>query len=128
MLKSVDIFGKKYKISSNYKKLKIPSEQIDPSEDGFLLYGYCLREEGLIFINPNLSEGQKYRTLLHEMGHGLMYRNGILFTGQIPPELEEQLVENFSNMHFEFMQQWIAQLLKLDDTIIREYLKMLVKS
>jgi len=121
-VKKVDILGEKYKVTS-----RLPSKyrkEVDPS----LYSGLCFREDNLIWISPKL-EGKNYiKTLIHEMGHGLLMSNAITYTGTISPELEEILVETNSSMVFTFMQQMIKDYLKEeDDTVLRSRLSKFTK-
>ena len=111
-VKSVQILGQKYKITT-----KNPKGMTDDMAENY--YGWIEKEKGSIWIKENLSLEHKYRTLMHEMGHGVFYRNGINFSGMIPAELEEIIVETFASMQYEFMRDFIKGVLKHEDNILR---------
>ena len=111
-VKSVQILGQKYKITT-----KNPKGMTDDMAENY--YGWIEKEKGSIWIKGNLSLEHKYRTLMHEMGHGVFYRNGINFSGMIPAELEEIIVETFASMQYEFMRDFIKGVLKHEDNILR---------
>lgn len=111
MIKKVDVLGQKYKIIMSNKG--ITKDILDTC------HGYCMRDEGLIWINPKLNLEHSYRTLFHEMGHAVMYRNGVAFSGSIPMELEEILVETFSSMQYEFLIHFLKGMLNYEDDILR---------
>jgi len=119
-VKSASILGQRYKITT-----KTPKDLTPEMVEG--LYGHCNREEHIIWINEKLSMEQKYRTLFHEMGHSVMYRNGVAFSGAIPMELEEILVETFASMQYEFMRYFIKRMLKHEDNILRRELSSFVR-
>lgn len=106
---SVVILGQKYKISK-----KAPNGEVS---DAF--YGWIEFEKNKIWISDRLSLEHRLRTLFHEMGHGVFYRNGVKFSGMIPVELEEILVETFASMQYEFLKDLIKRLLKYEDNILR---------
>lgn len=88
-LKSINILGKRYKI----KKLT------SNFDENYL--GVCQDDIATIYLNTKLREGEEYwTTLFHEVGHGVMYRNGIRFSGAIPLELEEIIVETMSQAYY----------------------------
>ncbi len=101
-VKSVTVLGQKYKITN-----KIPKDLDEITAD--MLFGRCDREKGIIFIHEKLDVEHKYRTLFHEMGHAAMYRNGVAFSGAIPLELEEILVETFASMQYEFLRDFLKK-------------------
>tara|TARA_R110000868_G_C10972634_1_gene770615 strand:+ start:6580 stop:6984 length:405 start_codon:yes stop_codon:yes gene_type:complete len=111
-VKSVNILGQKYKITTKSPK-EIPPELLDQ------YYGWIDKENSSIWVKDSLNNEHKYRTLMHEMGHGVFYRNGINFSGLIPAELEEIIVETFSSMQYEFMRDFIKGVLKYEDNILR---------
>ena len=114
-IKKVDILGQKFKVT--HKNKGVSQEMVDTH------YGTCNREEHTIWINEKLSTEHKYRTLFHEMGHATFYRSGVSFSGAIPMELEEILVEVFSSQQYEFMRDFIKELLKYEPTYIRQQLQ-----
>tara|TARA_R110000751_G_scaffold260103_1_gene359416 strand:+ start:161 stop:526 length:366 start_codon:yes stop_codon:yes gene_type:complete len=106
-IKRVNVLGQIYKVKSDNKK--VPQDIIDSQ------YGHCDRDSSYIWINEKLSNEQKYRTLFHEMGHSVVYRNGVAFSGALPMELEEILVETFASMQYEFLRDLIKGLMKYED-------------
>lgn len=76
-------------------KIKIKYE-IDPEIEGTIVDGYFSAQENLIVINKNQSKDQQHLTLLHEIGHGLLYRTGT--HSILSAEVEELIVEQFSQM------------------------------
>ena len=117
-VKNVTILGQKYKIS---KDNKMPEAILEE------LHGYCDREKSIIWVNPKQSLEHKYRTLFHEMGHGVMYRNGVSFSGMIPIELEEIIVETMASMQYEFTRDFLKGLLKHDDKLLRDKISTFVR-
>jgi len=111
-VKSVQILGQKYKVTIKTPK-GVDKDLLDQ------LYGYIDKEKEYIWINEKLNNEHFYRTLFHEMGHGVFYRNGINFSGMIPSELEEIIVETFASMQYEFMRDYLKGLLKYEDNILR---------
>lgn len=77
--KSVDVFGIKYKVKM---------EVIEG------LAGQCDRVNCILTINPELSEVEQFQTLLHEIGHAVFSRIGLIQA--ISPELEEVIVESLA--------------------------------
>ena len=77
--KSVTIFGLKFKV----KVAKL---------NGYL--GLCDRLTSTIYVEANQSDKDKLHTLLHEMGHAVFGRVGLV--QGISPELEEVIVENIA--------------------------------
>jgi len=119
-LKSVNILGQKYKITTKNPK-GLSKEIIDN------YYGWIDKEKGSIWIKDTLTNEHKFRTLFHEMGHGVFYRNGINFSGLIPAELEEIIVETFASVMYEFMTDYIKGALKHEDHILRGKLQSLFR-
>lgn len=119
-VKSATILGQKYKVTT-----KTPKD-LDP-ETAATLYGCCILDKNLIWINDKLNLEHKYRTLFHEMGHAVMYRNGVSFSGAIPMELEEILVETFASMQYEFMRDFLKGMLKHEDHILRREILAFVR-
>jgi Zn-dependent peptidase ImmA (M78 family) len=101
-IKNVSILGQKYKLT-----LKAPKEYSQEQIESY--YGTCQRDKSIIWINEKLDIEQRYRTLFQEMGHGLMYRSGVSFSGVVPLELEEIIVETFASMQYEFLRDFLKQ-------------------
>lgn len=114
-VKSVNILGQKYKVSTKNPK-GMPPEMVDAH------YGHCDREASFIWINGKLNLEHKYRTLFHEMGHATFYRSGVSFSGAIPMELEEIIVEGFANQQYEFMRDYFKGLVRYEPTEIKKRL------
>ena len=109
MVKSVNILGQKIKVTT-----KTPRE-LD-QDTARLYYGHFDREKALIWINKDIKTNEvKFRTLFHEMGHVAFQRSGVSFSGAIPMELEEILVEVNANVFYEFMADLIKDCLKEND-------------
>lgn len=107
-VKRVDVLGRKYKISSKPPKKHphLPMEYM----------GLCMDDIAQIYLNPNLREGEEYwTTLFHEIGHAIMYRNGVRFSGAIPLELEEIIVETMASGYYSLMKQMFKEMMKDDD-------------
>jgi hypothetical protein len=119
-VKSATILGQKFKVTT-----KLPKDTPPEMMEG--VYGTCDRITHTIWINERLSLEHKMRTLFHEMGHAVMYRNGVAFSGSIPIELEEILVETFASMQYEFMRDYLKGMLKYEDNILRGKLLSLVR-
>ena len=87
--KSVKIFGQRFKI------------KVMPLH-GYL--GLCDRAAKIIYVESNQTESEIYQTLLHEIGHAVIGRTGIVQA--LSPELEEIIVENIATAiidNFEFI-------------------------
>jgi len=111
-VKSVNVLGQKYKVTTRPAK-EMPAEMVEALE------GNCDRYASRIWINQRSTVEQYYRNLFHEIGHAAMYRNGVAFSGMVPHELEEILVETFASANYEFMRDWIKGMLKHEDNILR---------
>ena len=118
-IKKVNILGQIYKVTT-----KTPKGMPEDMADNF--YGHCERDKSLIWINNKLDNEHKYRTLFHEMGHATFYRSGVSFSGAIPMELEEIIVEVFASQQYEFMQDLIKGLLKYEPTEIKDRLLAII--
>tara|TARA_R110002051_G_scaffold160021_1_gene231481 strand:- start:2514 stop:2879 length:366 start_codon:yes stop_codon:yes gene_type:complete len=121
-MKKVEILGEIYKVTT-----KIPTkyrEEVDPS----LYSGLCFREDKIIWISPTLSGQEFYKTLIHEMGHALLYTNAVFFTGAISPELEEIIVETNSNMVNKFIVSMFKDILKGDEKDLKSKLSAYIDS
>lgn len=124
MIKKITVLGKDYKI---VKKLPKKLSEKVTQEELNTYYGLCFMEEGLIWIHPKLTNEHFYRTLFHETGHATMYRNGVRFSGMIPMELEEILVETFASKEYETMKALIKEVLKHEDSELRDRLQSLIR-
>ena len=113
MVKRVNILGKKYKVSN-----KVPKD-IPCNEDDFM--GLCMDDRGQIFINKNYTRGENYySTLMHEVGHGTMFRNGLRNSGLIPIEVEEIIVETMANTNYDLFIDILKELKRGGFTTISE--------
>lgn len=77
--KSLKIFGLKFKV------------KVAPLSG---ILGLCDRLTSTIYIEANQSDTDKMQTLLHEVGHAVFGRVGLV--QGISPELEEVIVENIA--------------------------------
>ncbi len=85
-LKTVSVFGKKIKVKYAL------------CEDGFA--GFYVPDEHVIVLDPRSDKEARLHTLLHEMGHALFHRAGLM-QSKLPLELEEVIVEQFATMLLE---------------------------
>lgn len=95
-MRSINVHGQKVKIKLSEKP--IVDQEARP------LAGYYDDDTKEIVLNPELSEREKFKTLVHEIGHALLYRIGIPQTS-MTHDLHELIVEAYSNLiydHFEF--------------------------
>lgn len=112
-IKKVDIMGLKVKVTT-----KTPKELLI-TDTAKLYYGHYDRESNHIWINKDIGNNEtRYRTLFHEMGHATFQRSGVSFSGAIPMELEEILVETNANVFYEFMANFIKDALKEKDIAV----------
>jgi Zn-dependent peptidase ImmA (M78 family) len=96
--KSVNILGRKSKISTKFKKgTSQELKSIMARDYDGLFHG----SSGEIWINPRQDLECQWRTLFHEIGHGVMYRNGLRFSDLVDERVEEVIVETFANVYFE---------------------------
>ena len=77
--KSLIIFGLKFKVKVT-------------ALNGLL--GLCDRSTNTIYIEAAQTSEEKWHTLLHEIGHAVFGRVGLVQS--ISPEIEEVIVENFA--------------------------------
>lgn len=89
MKKSVNIFGKKIKIEKKKGLIKEHSA-----------FGEYDPDKLTIYIDADLPPKTAYETLLHECGHALFHRAGLL-QSKLTKDLEEIIVEQFSIMFSE---------------------------
>lgn len=104
-LKRVDVLGKKYRVTR-----KFPSELSDYREED--LMGQCFDAKQVLFVNKEMSGEHYWTTLFHEIGHAVMYRNGLRFCGVFPSHLEEIVVETFSAVNYELTKKILAEIEK----------------
>ena len=90
--RKVEIYGSKY-------KLKI---FVNPHVQGIPVEGYCDSLNKIICLSRDILKDKEFtmEVLIHEMGHALMDRMGVRLT-QLPPELEEIIVQAFAIMLIE---------------------------
>lgn len=84
---------KVYILGQEYKVIEIPN----PVANGEVVAGYYRHASLEIVINKNQSKDDKTHTLLHELGHALFIRCGLM-QANISSEIEEIIVENFATM------------------------------
>lgn len=89
MKNQVIIFGRKIPVI--YKKDLLKNQH---------LYGYYDYDKLEICIDSNLTPKVKFETLLHECGHALFHRAGLI-QSKMSKDLEEVIVEQFSIMFAE---------------------------
>ena len=100
----LDVLGKRYKVTTKPPK----SDPLIP--DNYM--GMCMDDIAHIYLNKDLREGEEYwTTLFHEMVHAVMYRNGIRFTGALPMELEEIIVETMAQAYYTTFKAMLKRLL-----------------
>lgn len=104
-VKSVNILGQRYSVSTKAPRDLSPEQQE-------MYFGQCDREKGKIWLQSKLNTEHKYRTLFHEMGHACFYRSGVSFSGMIPIEMEEIIVETFASMQYEFLRDFLKKAAK----------------
>lgn len=95
-MKSIVIHGQKIGIKVTKKAI------VD--QDQRPLAGYYDDEKKQIVISGTLLPVDQFKTLVHEIGHALLYRLGIVQTS-MSHDLHELIVEGYSNLiydHFEF--------------------------
>jgi hypothetical protein len=103
-LKNINILGKKYKVKTFTS---------NNSEDNSKYFGLCQDDIATIYLANDLREGEEFwTTLFHEIGHASMYRNGMRFTGALPPEMEEIIVETFSQVQYSFTKHILKEMVK----------------
>jgi Zn-dependent peptidase ImmA (M78 family) len=120
-IKTAKVLGAKYKIVT-----KIPKKEIDPE---YLkgLDGLCNCKAKKIWINPELKGGEKVRTILHEIGHATLERNGMHYTDLLDPNTEEIIVETMATSGYDFWADRLKELLKIDEiTDIKDRIQSLL--
>jgi len=104
-LTSLNVLGKRYRMTK--KKCK-------GQPDGYM--GLCSDDTATIYLAKNLREGEEYwTTLFHELGHGVLYRNGVRFSGAVSMEVEEIIVETMSNAYYNCFKQILKGIIKSGD-------------
>lgn len=93
------ISKKKWIVYGRPVSVKIVENLIDDLT-GRTLAGVYYHDNGSILINGSLSRDEQCKTILHELGHALMYRIGLNQTS-ISEDNHEIIVEAFSNFMFE---------------------------
>jgi len=90
-IRKINVLGKSYKITR-----KCPKEfkEIEPM-------GLFAPQDDLIYIDPRLKGESYYTTLLHEIGHITMHRNGLAYTRAFNSDIEEIIVETNSIVSYE---------------------------
>lgn len=97
--KYITIFGLKIKIITKVNKQMLK----DASRSYYkTMYGCYMPNERIIWINPEFCEEEQWRTLFHEIGHVVMFRTGVRFSGEVASGIEEIMVENNASAFFEF--------------------------
>lgn len=103
--RSVNVLGQKYKIThkhpKKYRSEFFSKEQLKEWEFG--VDGRFFADTRTIWVSPHLSNEDQWRTLFHEIGHAVLIRNGVAYSGSIPSALEEILVETNASVFFEFV-------------------------
>ena len=81
---NVPIFGTDYKIFF-----------VDPVDDKD---GDCCFEKKIIRVHPELDQENREKTLLHELGHAIIFETGLYQV--LHPDIIEIIVDNFSVFHW----------------------------
>lgn len=111
--RSVEVLGKKYKITKKFPKEKGKEDINKELQREFM--GLFISDKDLIWINPKQSEEDQWRTLFHELGHATMFRNGVRFSGEVPDGLEEIIVETFASVFFECFNKLYPEFYREED-------------
>jgi hypothetical protein len=108
-IKKVNVLGATYKIVD-----KLSRKELDPE---YLkgLDGLCNCKDRKIWLNPELQGREKIKTLLHEIGHATMERNGLHYTDLIDMNIEEIIVETMSTSMMDFIEDRVKEMLKLNE-------------
>lgn len=91
---------------------KIVHKPLDPDDKKY--HGLCCMEKKVIYINPEQSKEDMWRTLFHEMGHATLLRNGFRFSSILDNDTEEILVETYANVIFENFNNMFPKFYDLD--------------
>lgn len=90
--KSYNVFGQPIKM--NLKKGPLTDEY------GRQLAGFFDPQKNTILVDNSLPEDQLIKTIIHELGHALLFRLGLPQTS-LPHDLHELIVEGYSNFIYE---------------------------
>ena len=123
-MKDVVVLGQKYKIIRKLPTELVKAMRREGEECNFV--ALFMGQEKKIYVDPHVSNEEFWRALMHEMGHGVMYRNGVHFSGAVPVELEEIIVETFASAFYEFTTSMVKGWLKYDTDTIRDKLRSFV--
>lgn len=93
--KSINVLGKKYKIKEVEGLAKAGA------------FGMIRSHDSEILIDKDENNESKMRTLMHEVGHAALYRNGMAFG--MDAAIEEAIVEVMATAHYELMQQILGK-------------------
>lgn len=90
------INGDKWVIEEKSKELllKIYNEQY--SEEAYYVFGITIKSEHLIYINKDMCEKQKLKTLKHELTHCYIWEFGLY---NVPNFNEEMVCDLVSSSH-----------------------------
>jgi len=84
---SIDVFGATIEIIER-KYLTFGEDKVD---------GLFIPDQKVILIEKTLSKEDKIQTLIHELGHAVIWRVSINQSG-LSPELEEVIVDTYATM------------------------------
>lgn len=91
------VFGQKVTITT-----KLPIDYAKRyMESGYQLWGLYIPQECKVYVNPNQSLENQWKTLYHELGHALMFRIGLPYSDDFDDGLHEQIVETYANFMYE---------------------------
>lgn len=110
--KKVSVLGRKHVVKKSLPKdlPKTVKDAMNRDFDG-LFYG----AKAEIWINPKQDLEAQWRTMFHEVGHAIMYRNGLRFSDLVDERVEEVIVETFGNVFFELFDSMYPEFWKGDD-------------
>jgi len=106
--KKISVLGRKHTVTTRIDR-KLPKE-VARDYDG-LFHG----STGKIWVNPRQNDENQWRTLFHEIGHAIMYRNGLRFSDLVDERVEEVIVETFGNVYFELFDSLYPNFWKDED-------------
>lgn len=90
MKKSITVFGEKFKVKTNKR---------NSSTDGEVNFS---KKE--IWVSPEQSREQMWRTFYHEFTHCVQYRSGVFHSG-LTIEVVEMMAETQANAIYELIEQ-----------------------